>query len=93
MPHAVIPAGPGFQTDFAARVRAEAGIATAAVGLITSPQQAEHIVRSGQADVVLVGREILRQPQWPLAAAQALGVAALWPAQYLRAAPSGSTRR
>ena len=93
VPNAVIPAGPGFQTDFAARVRAEAGIATAAVGLITSPQQAEHIVRSGQADVVLVGREILRQPQWPLAAAQALGVAAPWPAQYLRAAPSGSTRR
>ena len=92
-PAAVIPAGPGFQTGFAARVRAEAGIATAAVGLITSAQQADHIVRSGQADLVLVGREILRQPQWPLAAAQALGVATSWPAQYLRAAPAGSVGR
>ena len=92
-PAAVIPAGPGFQTGFAARVRAEAGIATAAVGLITSAQQADHIVRSGQADLVLVGREILRQPQWPLTAAQALGVSVNWPAQYLRAAPAGTSMR
>ena len=92
-PAAVIPAGPGFQTGFAARVRAEAGIATAAVGLITSAQQADHIVRSGQADLVLVGREILRQPQWPLTAAQALGVSVNWPAQYLRAAPAGTPMR
>ena len=92
-PAAVIPAGPGFQTAFAARVRAETGLPTAAVGLITSPQQADHIVRSGQADLVLVGREILRQPQWPLMAAQALGAASAWPNQYLRAAPSGSSGR
>ena len=92
-PAAVIPAGPGFQTGFAARIRAEAGIPTAAVGLINSPQQADHIVRSGQADLVLIGREILRQPQWPLSAAQALGVSVGWPAPYLRAAPAGSSAR
>ncbi len=93
VPTARIPAGPGFQTEFAARVRREAGIATAAVGLITSPAQADHIVRSGQADVVLLGREILRNPYWPLAAAQALGQEATWPQQYLRAAPPGSKGR
>ncbi|OIR15826.1 NADPH dehydrogenase [mine drainage metagenome] len=93
VPTAKIPAGPGFQTEFAARVRREAGIATAAVGLITSPAQADHIIRSGQADIVLLGREILRNPYWPLAAAQALGQEATWPHQYLRAAPPGSKGR
>jgi len=86
VPTAKIPVGPGFQTEFATRVRHEAGIPTAAVGLITSPAQADHIVRSGQADVVLIGREILRNPYWPLAAAQALGQTTPWPPQYLRAA-------
>ena len=75
LPTAKIPAGPGFQTEFAARVRHEAGVPTAAVGLITSPAQADHIVRSGQADMVLLGREMLRNPYWPLHAAQALGQA------------------
>jgi 2,4-dienoyl-CoA reductase-like NADH-dependent reductase (Old Yellow Enzyme family) len=93
VPTAVVPAGPGFQTEFAARVRREAGVATAAVGLITSPAQADHIIRTGQADMVLLGREILRNPYWPMAAAQALGQAASWPEQYLRAAPAGSTAR
>ena len=93
VPTAKIPAGPGFQTEFAARVKREAGIATAAVGLITSPAQADHIIRSGQADIVLIGREILRNPYWPLAAAQALGHEAAWPHQYLRAAPPGSKGR
>ena len=92
-PNASIPAGPGFQVEYAARVRREAGIPSAAVGLITSPQQADQIIRSGQADVVLLGREILRDPYWPLHAAQALGHAARWPAQYLRAAPAGSAMR
>ena len=92
-PQARIPAGPGFQVEFARRVRQEAGIPTAAVGLITSAQQADHIVRSGQADLVLVGREILRDPYWPLHAAQALGQATAWPAQYLRAAPAGTPAR
>lgn len=93
LPTASIPAGPGFQTEFAARVRHEAGIATAAVGLITSPAQADHIIRSGQADIVLLGREMLRNPYWPLAAAQTLGHQVPWPQQYLRAAPSGSAGR
>jgi 2,4-dienoyl-CoA reductase-like NADH-dependent reductase (Old Yellow Enzyme family) len=90
VPYAQLPAGSGFQTGFAARVRREADIATAAVGLITAPAQADHIVRSGQADMVLLGREILRTPYWPLAAAQALGQKVAWPPQYLRAAPVGS---
>ena len=93
VPTAVIPAGPGFQTEFAARVRREACIASAAVGLITSPAQADHIIRTGQADMVLLGREILRNPYWPLDAAQALGYQASWPKQYLRAAPAGSAGR
>ena len=93
VPTAIIPAGPGFQTEFAARVRREAGIATSAVGLITSPAQADHIIRTGQADMVLLGREILRNPYWPMNAAHALGQAASWPEQYLRAAPAGSLAR
>ena len=93
VPTAKIPVGPGFQTEFAERVRREADIPTSAVGLITSPAQADHIVRSGQADMVLLGREVLRDPYWPLHAAQALGQTASWPAQYLRAAPAGSIER
>ena len=83
----------GFQTEFAARVRHEAGIPSAAVGLITSPAQADHIIRTGQADMVLLGREILRNPYWPLQAAQTLGQTTAWPLPYLRAAPAGSTGR
>ncbi len=93
VPTAKIPVGPGFQTEFAERVRREANIPTSAVGLITSPAQADHIVRSGQADMVLLGREVLRDPYWPLHAAQALEQKAAWPAQYLRAAPAGSIER
>lgn len=93
VPTAKIPAGPGFQTEFAARVRHEADIAAATVGLITSPAQADHIIRSGQADIVLLGREILRNPYWPLAAAQTLGQETTWPNQYLRAAPPGMSGR
>lgn len=93
VPWAQIPAGPGFQTAFAARIRKEVDVATAAVGLITSPAQADHIVRTGQADVVLLGRELLRNPYWPLAAARELGQAVNWPKQYLRAAPPGSGGR
>jgi 2,4-dienoyl-CoA reductase-like NADH-dependent reductase (Old Yellow Enzyme family) len=93
VPTAKIPAGPGFQTEFAARVKCESAIATAAVGLITSPAQADHVIRSGQADIVLLGREILRNPYWPLAAAQALGQVTAWPHQYLRAAPPGTQGR
>jgi 2,4-dienoyl-CoA reductase-like NADH-dependent reductase (Old Yellow Enzyme family) len=83
-PNATIPAGPGYQADFARRVR-EAGVPAAAVGLITSPQQADHVVRSGQADLVLLARAMLRDPNWPIAAARALGRDAPIPPQYLRA--------
>ena len=87
VPHAKIELGPGYQVPFAEAVRRDAGIATAAVGLITEPQQAEEIVSGGRADVVLLAREMLRQPHWPLLAAHALGADASWPAQYDRAKP------
>jgi 2,4-dienoyl-CoA reductase-like NADH-dependent reductase (Old Yellow Enzyme family) len=80
-----IPAGPGYQTPFAERIRREAGILTGAVGLITSPHQADHIVRTGQADLVLIARELLRDPHWPLRAAHALRQEVAWPPQYERA--------
>ena len=86
-PTARIPLGPGYQTAFAAAIRRESGIATAAVGMITSPAQAETILRSGQADMVLLAREMLRDPYWPARAASALGakVEGLTPVQYGRA--------
>jgi 2,4-dienoyl-CoA reductase-like NADH-dependent reductase (Old Yellow Enzyme family) len=92
-PDAVMPIGPGYQTPFAERIRREAQVPTGAVGMITSPAQAEHILRTGQADVVLLARELLREPYWPLHAAEELGDVTSWPAQYLRAAPKGSTER
>jgi 2,4-dienoyl-CoA reductase-like NADH-dependent reductase (Old Yellow Enzyme family) len=89
---ATISSGSGYQAPFAERIRSEANIATAAVGQITSPAQADQIIRNGQADLVLLAREILRDPYWPLHAAQELGVSISWPAQYLRAAHRSSTR-
>ncbi|MDQ8021303.1 MAG: NADH:flavin oxidoreductase/NADH oxidase [Moraxellaceae bacterium] len=88
-----IPLGPGYQTGFAARIRAEAGIATGAVGLITHAMQAEHILHTGQADMIFLARELLRDPYWPLHAASALHTTTSWPRQYLRGAPQGSTAR
>ncbi len=85
LPAPRIPMGPGYQVPFAERVRREAGIATAAVGLITEPQQADAIVAEGRADLVLLGRQFLRDPYWGLHAAAALGVEHPWPDQYLRA--------
>ena len=93
VPHARIPVGPGYQTMFAERVRREAGIMTSAVGLITSPEQAQQIVGTGQADAVMMARELLRDPYWPLRAARELGQATTWPSQYLRAAPVGALPR
>ena len=81
-----ITVGPGYQVPFAERIRRDAGIATGAVGLITQAQQADGIIRNGQADVVLLARELLRDPYWPLHAADTLGHNTPWPAQYLRAA-------
>jgi 2,4-dienoyl-CoA reductase-like NADH-dependent reductase (Old Yellow Enzyme family) len=86
-------AGAGYQTAFAERVRRESGLATGAVGLITSAAQADHIIRTGQADMVLLAREFLRDPYFPLQAAQELGQAMSWPEQYLRSGPPGSTPR
>ena len=80
-----IPAGPGYQVPFAEVVRRDAAVATAAVGMITSPAQAETVIRSGQADLVLLARELLRDPHFPLRAARELGVDGPWPRQYLRA--------
>lgn len=88
-----IPAGPGYQTPFAAQVRRETGVPTGAVGLITAAAQADHVIRSGQADVVLLAREELRDPYFPLRAARELGQEIAWPAQYLRAAPAGAAAR
>jgi 2,4-dienoyl-CoA reductase-like NADH-dependent reductase (Old Yellow Enzyme family) len=87
---AVPPAiGPGYQVPFAEQIRHEAGIATAAVGLITAPELADEIVRNGRADLVVLGRELLRHPYWPLDAARTLGVKVEWPRQYLRARLDG----
>jgi 2,4-dienoyl-CoA reductase-like NADH-dependent reductase (Old Yellow Enzyme family) len=85
VPNVSIPAAPGYQVPFAEKVRKEAAIATAAVGMITEPGQADQIVRSGQADMVFLARELLRDPYWPLRAAEELGQDGPWPKQYLRA--------
>lgn len=89
---ATIPVGPGYQVPFAERIRKETGLLTGAVGMITTPDQAEAIIQSGQADLVLLAREFLRDPYFPLHAAKALGVPASVPKQYLRAFPD-SVRR
>ncbi len=80
-----IPAGPGYQVAFADAVRRGAGVLTGAVGFITAAAQADQIVRAGQADIVLLARQLLREPSWPLRAAVELKAEAAWPKQYLRA--------
>jgi 2,4-dienoyl-CoA reductase-like NADH-dependent reductase (Old Yellow Enzyme family) len=85
VPSAKIPLGPGYQVPFAEAIRREVGIATGAVGMITTAQQAEEIVARGKADAVLLARELLRDPYWPLHAAAELGVEVEWPKQYGRA--------
>ena len=87
MPDAVIPVGPGFQTSFSAAIRRDVGIATGAVGLITEPEQAERILETEKADAILMARQFLRDPYWPLHAAAALGVKLPWPNQYKRVQP------
>ncbi len=93
VPHAKIPVGPGYQTHFAEQIRREADILTGTVGMITSPVQAEHIIATGQADAVIIARELLRDPYWPLRAARELAQPVSWAVQYLRAAPEGSQAR
>ena len=92
--NAEIPVGPGYQTQFAERVRREANIATGTVGMITEAVQAEHVLRTGQADLILLARELLRDPYWPLHAAEDLReVSVAWPPQYVRAAHRGTPLR
>lgn len=85
VPDAKIPTTPGYQVPFAAGVRNGAGIATGAVGMITSPAQAERILQEDEADMIFLARELLRDPYWPLRAARELGAEAHWPNQYVRA--------
>jgi 2,4-dienoyl-CoA reductase-like NADH-dependent reductase (Old Yellow Enzyme family) len=85
VPAAPMTPGPGYQVPFAEKVRREAEIATAAVGLISTPELAEEILRNGRADLIVLGRELLRHPYWPLHAARALGHELDWPRQYRRA--------
>ena len=90
VPGVRIPVGPGYQLTLAEQVRRRSGLPTAAVGLITEPAQADQIVRTGQADLVLLAREMLRDPHFALRAAAALGAEGSWPSQYLRARPRRS---
>ena len=85
VPRAEIPVGPGYQVSFAEQVRAQAGLPTGAVGMITEAVQAEAVLREGRADVVLLARELLRDPYWPNRALAELNGRAAWPAQYERA--------
>ena len=93
VPDAKIPAGPGFQTPFAERIRREANLPTGTVGLITGAAQADQIIRNGQAEIVLLARELLRDPYWPLRAASEVHQTFSWPKQYLRAAERGAIAR
>jgi len=85
VPHARVEIGPAYQTPFAERIRRETGVLTGAVGMITDAQQADGIIRDGRADLVLLARELLRDPYWPLHAAKTLGAPAAVPKQYARA--------
>jgi 2,4-dienoyl-CoA reductase-like NADH-dependent reductase (Old Yellow Enzyme family) len=88
VPRAKIPVGPGYQVEFAQSIKRETGILTGAVGMITTAQQAANIIENGQADVVILAREFLRNPYFPLTAAQELEVDVKWPVQYERAKPA-----
>jgi len=85
VPDAKVPAAPGYQIPFAAAIRREAAVATGAVGLISDAQQAEQTLVCEEADAIFLGRAMLRDPYWPLHAAQELGVDIPWPVQYVRA--------
>ncbi|MEO8055967.1 MAG: NADH:flavin oxidoreductase/NADH oxidase [Acidobacteriota bacterium] len=85
VPHAKVAVGPGYQVPFAEAIRREAGIPTAAVGMITEPKQAEEILADGKADAIVMARAFLRDPYWPLHAAKELGAEIEWPAPYRRA--------
>ena len=82
VPQQQVPVGPGYQVPFAARIRHEAGVMTGAVGMISLAPEADRIVREGKADLVLIGRAMLRDPHWPMRAALELGQPPPWPKQY-----------
>ncbi len=92
-PGAKIPIRAGYQVPFAREIRHETNMMTGAVGLITSASQADTILREENADIVIMAREFLREPYWPLKVAHELGFPVTWPAQYLRAAPDGTPAR
>src|SRR5262249_33124952 len=92
-PHAKMQVGPGYQVPFASRIRKEANVLTGAVGLITGAQQAEGILLDESADLILLAREMLRDPYFPMHAAQLMGVAVEAPKQYFRAFPDGVVRQ
>src|SRR5258708_32194617 len=83
--HAKIPVGPGYQVAFSEQIRREPGVLTGAVGMIPQPVQADQIIRGGQADVVILARQFLRDPYWPLIASCVQGSDIKWPEQYERA--------
>ncbi|HYG98786.1 MAG TPA: NADH:flavin oxidoreductase/NADH oxidase [Terriglobales bacterium] len=85
VPHVRIPVGSGYQVRFAERIKREANILTGAVGMITVAQQADQIIRTEQADLVLLARQMLRDPYWPLHSGRVLGQDVAWAPQYLRA--------
>ena len=93
VPGVQIPARPGYQVSFADQIRQRTGIMTGAVGMITSATQADNILGEDKADIVMLAREFLRQPYWPLMVGQQVGFPASWPIQYLRAAPDGTPAR
>jgi 2,4-dienoyl-CoA reductase-like NADH-dependent reductase (Old Yellow Enzyme family) len=92
VPGARIPVEPGYQVPFAQRIRKDSGILTGAVGMITTAEQATSIIASGEADIVLLARELLRDPYFPIHAAQALGTPPVVPVQYMRAFPNSLRR-
>lgn len=93
VPNVNISTGPGYQVPFSEQIRRETGIATGAVGMITAPEQAEEILQTGKADLVFLARELLRNPYWPLHAAQTFNLTIPWPVQYLRAVRRDSKPR
>jgi len=93
VPDAKIAVGPAFQVPFSERIRREAGVATATVGMIENKDQVIEILARDRADIVLMAREFLRSPYWPLTVARELKHPTSWPPQYLRAAPADSTIR
>ncbi|MBK9579006.1 MAG: NADH:flavin oxidoreductase/NADH oxidase [Fibrobacterota bacterium] len=93
VPDAKVAIGPLYQVPFSERIRRESGLPVGAVGMVTTPPQAQEILAKGQADVVFLGRALLQDPYWPVHAAHAMGITGSWPATHLRGAPAGAVAR